>query len=223
MNIKEELFKLQDKEYQLFQIKLVPNIDSKTIIGVRVPKIRELAKKIDDETRVIFLNTLPHEYYEENILHSILLSKEKDYDLLIKNLDAFLPYVNNWAVSDTIAPKVVNKYLGELLPEIKKWINSKDTYSIRVGVDFFMSYYLDDAFNKELLLIPASIKSDEYYVNMMIAWYYATALAKQWDDTIKIIEAKTLSKWIQNKTIQKARESYRITSEQKAYLNNFKM
>lgn len=224
MNIRDELFKLQDKEYGDFQAKLTPGIPREKFIGVRVPVVRKLAKVyIKDSDSINFINTLPHEYYDENMLHGLLLSEIKDYDECIKYVDKFLPFVDNWAVCDIMSPKVFKKNKDKLIVKIKEWSKSKEVYTCRFGIEMLMSHYLDDDFKEEYLNIPLSIKSDEYYINMMLAWFYATALAKKWDSTIKILENKKLDKWIHNKTIQKARESYRITDEQKDYLKSIKM
>lgn len=220
--MQEELFKLQDKNYKEFHSKLIPNIKEDLIIGVRVPDIRKLAKKYKDNSSY-FLNNLPHKYYDENVLHGLLISEIKDYNKCIYELERFLPYIDNWAVCDMTNPKVFKKHKEELLIKIKEWINTKDTYTIRYGIRMLMNYYLDEDYKKEYLNLPLKIKSNEYYINMMIAWYYATALAKQYEDTIKLLETKKLSPWIHNKTIQKARESYRITKEQKDYLQTLKI
>lgn len=220
--MQEELFKLQDKKYKEFHSKLIPNIKEDLIIGVRVPELRKLAKKYKDNSSY-FLNKLPHKYYDENVLHGLLISEVKDYDKCIYELERFLPYIDNWAVCDMTNPKVFKKHKEELLIKIKEWINSKDTYTIRYGIRMLMNYYLDEDYKKEYLCLPLKIKSEEYYINMMIAWYYATALSKQYEDTIILLETKKLSPWIHNKTIQKARESYRITKEQKEYLQTLKI
>ena len=220
----EELFKLQDKEYADFQSKLTPSVDKSRFIGVRVPKIRKFAKLyFKDENSKEFLNTLPHQYYEENMLHGLLISEINDYDQCIKEVDKFLPYVDNWAVCDTMSPKVFKKNKDKLIAKIKIWSKSKEVYTCRFGIEMLMRYYLEEDFKTEYLNIPAAIVSDDYYINMMIAWFFATALAKQWDDSIKYIENRKLTKWVHNKTIQKAIESYRITNEQKEYLKSLKI
>lgn len=223
MKITEELFKLQDLEYRKFQSNLSPTVALDTIIGVRVPEVRKLAKKyINTEESREFINSLPHKYYDESMLHGLLISEIKDYDECLKEVNKFLPYVDNWAVCDTLSPKVFKKHKQELIIEIKRWSKSKNTYECRFGIEMLMSHYLDEDFNKEYLTIPASIKSNEYYVKMMIAWFYATALAKRWNETISYIENHILDKWTHNKTIQKACESFRITKEQKEYLKKLK-
>lgn len=220
----EDLYKMQDKKYAIFQQKLTPTISIDKFIGVRVPILRKYAKEIKGTKEAQnFLKQLSHKYYDENMLHSLLISEIKDYDLCIEELNKFLPYVDNWAVCDIMSPKVLKKDLIKTLDNINKWIISDHNYTIRFGIEMLMSFYLDDNFKKEYLDIPLRVKSNEYYVNMMIAWFYATALTKQWDDTIYIIENKLLDKWVHNKTISKARESLKISKEHKEYLNNFKI
>lgn len=222
--IEQKIISYQDLEYREFQAKLTPSISKDSLIGVRNPDVKKIAKEIikngEDD---LFINSLPHRYYEENNLHSYIISECKDYDKTIKLLDEFLPYVDNWATCDIIVPKVFKKNLDKLFKEINRWIKSDKTYSIRFGIKMLMSFYLDESFKKEYLNIPLEIKSDEYYVNMMIAWYYSTALVKQYEDTIKIIENKKLDKWIHNKSIQKAIESFRISEDKKEYLRNLKI
>ena len=191
MNIKNKLFELRDEEYALFQSKLTPTVSAEKFIGVRVPIVRKLAKELIKENDInIFLNDLPHKYYDENMLHGLLLSELKDYKECIKQVDKFLPYVDNWAVCDIMSPKIFKKNKDKLIEKIKEWSNSKDTYTCRFGIEMLMSHFLDDDYKKEYLEIPSKIKSNEYYINMMIAWFFATALAKKWDDTIKILEEK---------------------------------
>lgn len=224
MEILKELYNLQDKEYAEFQSKLTPTVEKEKFIGVRVPEVRKLAKKyIKEEESQKFIETLPHNYYDENMLHGLLISEIKDYEECIEKVDKFLSYVDNWAVCDIMSPKVFKKNKEKLIEKIKEWSKSKETYTCRFGIEMLMSHYLDEDFKKEYLEIPASVHSEEYYVQMIVAWYFATALAKQWDDTIKYIEEKKLDKWVHNKTIQKARESYRITAEQKEYLKSLKI
>ncbi len=222
MNIKEKLFKLQDKKYQEMQFKIIPNIEPNTIIGVRTPELRSLAKELIKEDYKSFLNNLPHQYFDENQLHAFIISEIKDYNECITYLNKFLPYVNNWATCDQLSPKIFKKNTDKLLDQIKIWISSKETYTIRFGIGTLMQYYLDDKFNKEYLKLVSNIKSEEYYINMMIAWYFATALAKKYKETIPYIEKNKLDIWVHNKTIQKAIESYRITPEQKEYLKGLK-
>ena len=222
MKLTDELFKLQDKEYAEFSHKITPNIEGDCFIGVRLPLIRNIAKKYSGtpEARE-FLDSLPHKYLEENMLHGMLISNIKDYDSCIKELDKFLPYVDNWAVCDTMSPTIFKKYKQELLIKIKEWTKSKHLYTARFGIGMLMKHYLDEDFKKEYLKIPL-IKTKEYYLQMMIAWYYATALAKQWDSTIPYIENNKLDTWIHNKTIQKSIESYRVSDEHKEYLRSLR-
>lgn len=223
MNIQKRLFELSDEKNSDFSAKLTPGIDREKFLGVRIPASRKLAKEIIKENEhKDFLNSLPHKYYDENILHSILISEIKDYDECIKYVDEFLPYVDNWAVCDTMSPKAFKNKHERLMNDILRWVDSDQTYTIRFGLKMLMAHFLDNDFKNEYLKIPAKIKSDEYYINMMIAWFYATALAKQWDSTIVYIENGVLDKWVHNKAIQKARESYRITAEQKEYLKSLK-
>ena len=208
MKAQELLFQLQDKGYRDFQSKLIPTIPVETIIGVRIPAIRKLAKEYGkDPESVEFLKQLPHTYYDENI----------------KEVERFLPYVDNWAVCDIFSPKVFRKNKDKLIDKIREWTASDHPYTCRFGMEMLMTHFLDEDFRVEYLEIPATVHSEEYYVNMMIAWFYATALAKQWDATIGYIEDQRLDTWTHNKTIQKARESYRITPEQKEYLKTLKM
>lgn len=219
VNIQEELFALQDVSYADFQAKLTPNIPRKRFIGVRVPEARKLAKRLAQKPEATsFLQDCPHTYYDENMLHSLLLSQIKDYDACIAAVDAFLPYVDNWAVCDILSPTIFKKHKTELLDKIKEWSASEKTYTCRFGIEMLMSHFLDEDFQPTYLEIPASVHREEYYVRMMIAWFFATALAKQWDTTIRYMENRRLDTWTHNKTIQKARESKRITRKQKEYL-----
>ena len=222
--IQKELFYMQDKEYRDFQVKLIPGSSIDKMIGVRTPELRKYAKKIVKENNYeSFLNSLPHEYFDENQLHAFILSELKDYEECMTAIKVFLPYVDNWATCDQMSPKVFKKHKEELLKEIKVWIKSKETYTIRFGIGMLMQYFLDEDFKKEYLDLVSKTKSKEYYVNMMIAWFFATALAKQYKETIPYIENNVLEKWTHNKTIQKAIESYRITEEQKEYLRSLKI
>lgn len=222
-NITDKLFKLQDKKYQEMQFKIIPNINNSTIIGVRTPEIRKLAKELIKENNYkSFLEELPHKYFDENQLHAFIISEIKDYDECLDYTNKFLPYIDNWATCDQMSPKVFKKNKDNLLKEIKVWIKSKETYTIRFAIGMLMSYFLDEDFDKKYLELVSKIKSKEYYVNMMIAWYFATALAKQYKDTIIYLENNKLDTWVHNKTIQKAIESYRITNEQKEYLRSLK-
>ena len=224
MKAQELLFQLQDKSYRDFQSKLIPTIPVETIIGVRIPAIRKLAKEYGkDPESVEFLKQLPHTYYDENILHALLVAEIKDYEVCVKEVEHFLPYVDNWAVCDIFSPKVFRKNKDKLIDKIREWTASGQPYTCRFGMEMLMTHFLDEDFRVENLGIPAAVHSEEYYVNMMIAWFYATALAKQWDAAVGYIEKKCLDPWTHNKTIQKARESYRITREQKEYLKTLKV
>ncbi len=222
--IENSLFELQDITYRDFQKKLIPTVNPDTVIGVRLPEIKKLAKEFyarDDAQD--FLNALPHKYYDENQLHAFMISLEKDFDRAVFEVEKLLPYVDNWAVCDSLAPKAFRKYKAELVPQINRWIKSSETYKIRFGVKMLMALYLDDDFKPEYPETVAKIRSEEYYVNMMIAWYFATALAKQYDSVISFIENKQLDEWTHNKAIQKCVESRRISPEHKEYLKSLKI
>ena len=221
--IQKVLFENQDKDYRDFTAKLIPNISNDKIIGVRLPFIKKYAKELyKNDSYKEFLGTLPKEYQEEYLLYGYLTEQVKDFDECISYIENYLPYVDNWAVSDTPNPKAFKKNKDKLLPFIKKWIKTNETYKVRFGVKCLMAYYLDEDFDKSYLDIVSNIKSEEYYVNMMVAWYFATALAKQWGDTVKVIESNKLSIWVHNKAIQKAKESFRVSEENKEYLSRLK-
>lgn len=223
MTIQDRLFELKDTEYAAFQAKLTPGIPLESFIGVRVPAVRKLAKELYKAGEYEdFISELPHKYYDENMLHGLILSEYKDFDKCIEEVNRFLPYVDNWAVCDIMSPKSFKKNKEKMVDIIKKWSASEHAYTCRFGMEMLMTHFLDDDFKPEYLEIPAQVHSDEYYVNMMIAWFFATALAKQWDATIPYIADNRLDVWTHNKTIQKARESYRITAEQKEYLKGLK-
>ena len=223
MDIIQELKKLSDEKYADFQAKLTPNVDRELFIGVRVPAVRKLAKEIyKSGDYAEFLAELPHKYYDENMLHGLILSEFKNYDECVAEVDKFLPYVDNWAVCDIMSPKCFKKNKDRLIDKINEWSGSDKVYTARFGMEMLMSHYLDDDFRPEYLDIPARVHIDDYYAKMMVAWFYATALAKQWDSTIPYIKDDRLEVWTHNKTIQKARESYRITDEQKEYLKSLK-
>lgn len=224
MDIRKILFELRDTGYAEFQNKLVPNVPSDSIIGIRIPLLRKLAKEcIKTGCHTAFMADIPHKYYDENMLHGILISEIKDFDECIDALGIFLPYIDNWAVCDTLSPKVFKRQKDSLLPMIRKWSSSSSTYTCRFGLEMLMTHFLDDDFKEEYLEIPARIRSEEYYVNMMIAWFFATALAKQWEPSIVYIQNNSLDAWTHNKTIQKACESYRISTKQKSYLKTLKI
>lgn len=219
MEILNKLLELQDKKYAEFQSRLTPTVDKEKFIGVRVPEVRKLAKKyIKEDESKIFLNQLPHYYYDENMLHGLLISEINNFEECVEKVDKFLPFIDNWAVCDIMSPKIFKNNKGKLIEKIKEWVSSEHIYTCRFGIEMLMRHFLDEDFKSEYLEIIASVHFDEYYVKMMIAWFFATALAKQWDETIVYIEKNRLDKWVHNKTIQKARESYRITAEQKKYL-----
>ena len=222
-NVQADLFAIQDLAYRDFQAKLMPTVNKETVIGVRTPSLRAYAKKFGKTDNVsAFLEVLPHKYYEENNLHGLLIEQIKAYPSCIAALDRFLPYIDNWATCDMIALRTVKNHLDIFIQEVCRWIASDHPYIVRFGIGMLMRYYLDEQFKPEYPKRVAEVKSDEYYVNMMIAWYFATALAKQWDAAVPYIEQHRLSDWVHKKTIQKAVESYRITSEQKEYLKGYR-
>lgn len=223
MTIQETLFSMQDTEYRDFQAKLIPGYATDTMIGVRTPELRKYAKALLKEGDVsAFLSELPHRYFDENQLHAFLLSEMKDYESVLVELRRFLPYVDNWATCDQLSPKVFKKHPAELIDEIRCWMASEHIYTIRFGIGMLMQHYLNEHFQPEYLAWVAAVQSEEYYVNMMRAWYFATALAKQYEATIPLLEQQQLDTWTHNKTIQKARESYRITDAQKDYLKTLR-
>ncbi len=222
--IQQRLFDLQDLKYRDFHCRLMPTVDPATVIGVRTPVLRKLGKELAKMPEsAAFLKILPHTYYDENNLHGFLIANIKDYDACVEAVNAFLPYVDNWATCDLMSPKVFKKHLPELLESIRSWLASDETYTIRFGIEMLMSHYLDEHFKPEYPEMVAAVRSSEYYVNMMIAWYFATALAKQWDAVIPYLEDKKLDTWVHNKTIQKACESLRIKDSQKVYLKTLKV
>ncbi len=221
--IKSKLFALQDLKYKDFQSSLMPTVNSDTVIGVRTPELRKYAKELSkDGCAAEFLRSLPHEYYEENNLHAFLIEQVKDFEQCIEEINRFLPYIDNWFTCDTMRPKCFKKHADALLSEIETWISSSHTYTVRFGIGMLMAFHLDENFDKKYLDWVAAIRSEEYYVNMMIAWYFATALAKQHEAALPYLEEERLPLWVHNKTIQKAVESYRITDEQKRYLRSLK-
>ena len=222
--IQAQLFELQDLKYKDFHCKLMPTINPDKVIGVRIPELRKLAKKLSKEScSEKFLAELPHQYYEENNLHSFLLETIKDYDTAIELTKRFLQYIDNWATCDSFSPKVFKKHLPELYERILTWLKSEETYTVRYGIGMLMSHYLDDAFEPKILAVVADIHSSEYYINMMIAWYFATALAKQYEAAIVYIQQRRLDEWTHNKAIQKAIESNRIDVVKKEYLRTLKI
>lgn len=222
--IRDELKKLADEKYREMQKTIIPTADPDSIIGVRTPELRKMAKtlvKRDDIDE--FLSDLPHKSFDENQLHAFVLSEMKDYDACMEKLNAFLPYVDNWATCDQMSPKIFKKHKAELLKQVKVWLKSKETYTVRFAIGMLMEHFLDDDFDPAYPKMVSRIRSEEYYINMMIAWYFATALAKQYDAVLPYIEEKKLADWTHNKAIQKSVESYRITDEQKAYLKTLKV
>lgn len=222
-DLQKELFNLKDEKYKEFHSKLIPNIDSEKIIGIRMPVLKKFVN--DNSQRILnsgFLNALPHEYYEENNIHIMLINKIKDFGDCISALNSFLPFMDNWATCDIKRPSCFNKNKEALEAEIDLWLKSSHTYTVRYAIGTLMSIYLKEDFKKSQAEKIAAIKSGEYYINMMIAWYFATALAIRWDDIIGFLENRRLPVWVHNKTIQKSVESYRITNEQKAYLKMLK-
>lgn len=223
MDIEKSLFALKDEKYAEFQAKLTPTVDKNLFIGVRVPDTRKLAKEIYKSGYYSgFLHELPHKFYDENMLHGLIVSEIKEYDECIAAVDRFLPYVDNWAVCDIMSPKCFKKNKDKLMDKIIEWSGSDEIYTARFGIEMLMTHFLDEDFKLEYLEIPANVQLEDYYAKMMVAWFFATALAKQWDAAIPYLKENRLEAWTHNKTIQKARESYRITDEQKAYLKTIK-
>ena len=233
--ILSRLFAMQDVKYRDFQSKLIPNVPPDLFIGIRTPDLRKYARELYKEEKdpaagsirqdsflEAFLEDLPHQYFDENQLHAFVISEEKNFDVCIARIERFLPFVDNWATCDQLSPKVFKKNRDALLPCLRKWISSDHTYTVRFAIGMLMQHYLDDAFDPSYPELIASVQSEEYYVRMMIAWYFATALAKQYDAVLPFLEERRLDPWTHNRTIQKAVESYRITPEQKAYLRTLK-
>ena len=221
--IQKFLFSQYDKKYRDFTLPLMPTVDEKTVIGVRLPILKKYAKDLDEKSKNDFLDSLPHEYHEENILHAFILSNINDYDLFVKRVDAFLPCVTNWSVCDTLCNKHLNKYKDRLIVDVYKWLKSKEIYRVRYAVKCLMNYYLGDDFKEEHIQRVAEIKLDDYYVKMMVAWYLATGLAKNYNQFVKAIEEKRFDSVTHNKAIQKAVESYRVSDEHKQYLKTLKV
>lgn len=221
--ISRRLFEMQDKSYRAFHSKLIPNIDPALVIGIRTPQLRAVAKAFSKMPQAAeFLSSLPHTYYEENNLHALLIEQMKTPDEVFTALDAFLPYVDNWATCDLLRPKVFPQCRERLLQHIYIWIQSDHTYTVRFGLEMLMVHFLDEAFRPEYLELAAAVKGEDYYIRMMVAWYFATALAKQYDAAVIYLQTHKLNHWTHHKTIQKAIESYRITPEQKAYLRTLR-
>ena len=222
--IRKELFLLQDVQYRDFQAKLIPNVPAESMIGVRTPALRSLAKQLAKQEEIsVFLRELPHRYFDENQLHAFILSEWKDYARCMEGVRRFLPFVDNWATCDQLSPKVFRKHRPELLESIREWLSSGQTYTLRFAVGMLMEHFLDEDFDPAYPEMVARIRSEEYYVNMMVAWYFATALAKQYDAVLPYIEDRRLDSWTHNRTIQKAVESYRITEDRKTVLKSMRI
>jgi len=223
VEIRQRLTELGDDKNAAFQFKLTPGIERQAFLGVRMPDIRRLAKDIAHEGGAEeFLSALPHEFYDEYALHAVLLCGVRDYAAALEAVTEFLPYIDNWAVCDTLKPAAFSRHKPELLNEIRNWCESGEAYTVRFGIEMLMTHFLDADFKAEYLEIPAAVQSSEYYVNMMTAWFFATALAKQWDEAVKYIENRRLSPWTHSKAIQKALESFRVTDEHKKYLRTLR-
>ena len=224
MSIRETLFSLRDEKFAAFQARLIPNVAPERIIGVRTPTLRKLAKTLRGSGEAEeFLKALPHDFFEENNLHAFLLCEMKDFDACVQAVEDFLPYVDNWATCDQMSPGVFRKNKQALLPYIRCWIASERCYTRRFGTGMLMSHFLDEDFREEYLRLVSDKRSEEYYVNMMIAWYFATALAKQYEAALPYLENRRLDPWVHNKTIQKAVESFRVSDEHKACLRALKI
>ncbi len=209
----------REEKFKAFQVRLIPTIDAESVVGVRTPALKALAKElIKTGEAEEFLQELPHKYFEENQLHAFILSELKGYDRVLFETNRFLPYIDNWATCDQLIPKAFGKNSDRVICEVEAWLQSKDTYTVRFGIGILMRYFLDDKFDEKYLARVAEIKSDEYYINMMSAWFFATALAKQYDKTLPYLLEKKLDKWVHNKTISKACESFRVKVEHKEYL-----
>lgn len=219
-----ELFRMQDSDYALLQKKIIPTVAADRIIGVRTPALRTLAKSLYKDNDIeAFLSCVPHQYFDENQLHAFVISLEKDFDKCIAEVETFLPFIDNWATCDQLSPKAFKKEPENLLPYIHAWIKSDRTYTIRFAIGMLMQHFLGESFETKYADMVANVRSDKYYVNMMIAWYFATALAKQYELVLPYLEEKKLDCWVHNKAIQKSIESYRIPDEQKAYLKTLKV
>ena len=223
-DLHRKLYDLQDLKYRDMQIKIIPTVEPESVIGVRTPELKSIAKDIlKDGNYKGFLEELPHRYFEENQLQAFIISGIKDLNECMEDLETFLPYVDNWATCDQMSPKIFKKHKDLLLTHIIEWIDSEKTYAVRFGVGMLMEHFLDDDFDPLYPEMVAKLRSEEYYVNMMIAWYFATALAKQYESILPFIEEKRLDDWTHNKAIQKSLESRRITEEQKLYLKSLKV
>ena len=222
--IQQRLFALQDAGYRDFHAALMPTVDKALVIGVRMPALRALAKELKGtELAADFMAQLPHKYYEENNLHAALIGHIRDFDACLAAVERFLPWVDNWATCDRMNPKALAKDKAALLERIRLWLQSGHTYTVRFGMGMLMNHFLEEDFREEYLALVASVQSEEYYIRMMQAWYFATALAKQYEAAVKVLEQRKLGAWVHNKTIQKARESFRVGEEEKIYLKSLKV
>ena len=217
-SIRKQLILMGEEGYKVFTQKLMPTVPNESVIGVRTPALRKYAKSLSNQESSAFLSELPHKYYEENNLHAFLIEQITDYDSCIAELNKFLPYVDNWATCDSMRPKVLAKNKGRLILDISKWLESPNTYAVRFGIEMLMCYFLDSDFKPLYMQWVANVKSDEYYIKMMQAWYFATALVKQYTEAVKYFQNPVLDKWTHNKAISKACESFRITPQVKEYL-----
>ena len=223
INIEKELLKNIDLKYKNFNSKLIPNINNNKILGVKVPIIREISKNIKEEDAKLFKKQLPHKYHEENMLHAFLISNNQNIDKTLEELDTFLPYIDNWQITDALKPKIFKKNKEKVYKKIIEWSKSNHTYTVRYAIVTLLTYYLDDNFKEEYNNLVINIKKEDYYILMAKAWYFSYALIKQYNKTIKIFENKILSKELHNKSIQKAIESYRIDNNKKNYLKSLKI
>ena len=223
MDLLKTLFSYQDTKYADFHARLIPNVERERIIGVRIPHLRKIAKEYRKNANGIdFLQRLPHFYYEENNIHAFIIAEERDFNKCVELTEKFLPHIDNWATCDSFRPKVFAKNKAKLLPYIYKWIKSESEYTVRFAIEMLMVYYLDADFNEEYLSLVAGVKREEYYIQMMQAWYFATALCFREEQTLKILVNNELNAWVQNKTIQKAVESFRISPDLKLKLKQIK-
>lgn len=223
MTLFDRLIEVKDDNFKEFQAKLVPNIPRETILGVRTPQMRRIAKEVyESKNRDAFLRDLPHTYYEENLIHFFVLAMINDFDRCVQSVDAFLPFVDCWPISDQATPKTFKNNHQKILPFVKKWISSEHVYTARFGIRMLMNEFLGEDFREEYLDLVASKKGEDYYLKMMVAWFFATALAKKYDETVPYFENRKLDEWVHRKAVQKATESYRVTAAHKAYLKSLR-
>lgn len=223
MSVREELLALRDEKNAAFLARLIPNLPPESILGARTPELRSLARRLrGTEEAARFLEELPHALFEENQLHAFLIAEIRDYARCLREVERFLPFVDNWATCDGLRPKVFQRHRTELIQPVKRWIDSGETYTVRFGLGMLMTHYLDADFRPEFL-DWAAVRSEEYYVRMMAAWYFATALAKQYEAALPVLEQRRLDPWTHNKTIQKAAESFRVPEEHKAVLRTLRV